>query len=157
MNVIGKKQTGFTIVELLIVIVVIAILAAITIVAYNGIQQRARDAVMRSDLTNAGKAIRLYQIAHDVYPPNYSNQSLGIRFSFSPVGTKVILCLSQADQDAGFAIVAKDVNGSSKWYAYESTTGLISNVNPATSDSAGLCATTTHPAYLWGAGWVVGG
>ena len=31
------KQRGFTIVELLIVIVVIGILAAITIVAYNGI------------------------------------------------------------------------------------------------------------------------
>ena len=32
------KQAGFTIVELLIVIVVIAILAAITIVAYNNVQ-----------------------------------------------------------------------------------------------------------------------
>jgi prepilin-type N-terminal cleavage/methylation domain-containing protein len=37
-----KKQTGFTIVELLIVIVVIAILAAITVVAFNGIQDRSR-------------------------------------------------------------------------------------------------------------------
>ena len=36
------RETGFTIVELLIVIVVIGILAAITIVAYNGIQERAR-------------------------------------------------------------------------------------------------------------------
>ena len=36
-----QKRTGFTIVELLIVIVVIGILAAITIVAYNGIQVRA--------------------------------------------------------------------------------------------------------------------
>ncbi|HEV7952209.1 MAG TPA: LamG-like jellyroll fold domain-containing protein [Candidatus Saccharimonadales bacterium] len=38
----NRKQPGFTIVELLIVIVVIGILAAITIVAYNGIQERAR-------------------------------------------------------------------------------------------------------------------
>ena len=37
-----KTKSGFTIVELLIVIVVIGILAAITIVAYNGIQSRAR-------------------------------------------------------------------------------------------------------------------
>jgi prepilin-type N-terminal cleavage/methylation domain-containing protein len=38
-----KQQKGFTIVELLIVVVVIAILAAITIVSYNGIQNRAKN------------------------------------------------------------------------------------------------------------------
>ena len=38
-----KKTSGFTIVELLIVIVVIGILAAITIVAYNGVQKRANN------------------------------------------------------------------------------------------------------------------
>lgn len=39
-----SKNAGFTIVELLIVIVVIGILAAITIVAFNGVQNRAKDA-----------------------------------------------------------------------------------------------------------------
>lgn len=44
----NKKQSGFTIVELLIVVVVIAILAAISIVAYNGITERARTSAAKS-------------------------------------------------------------------------------------------------------------
>lgn len=39
---VRNNKTGFTIVELLIVIVIVGILAAITVVAYNGIQERAR-------------------------------------------------------------------------------------------------------------------
>ena len=52
---INRNHTGFTIVELLIVIVVIAILAAITIVAFNGIQDRARFGSYRSDITAINK------------------------------------------------------------------------------------------------------
>ena len=57
-----KGKSGFTIVELLIVIVVIAILAAISIVAYNGIQQRARDNIRKSDLAAISKALKLYNV-----------------------------------------------------------------------------------------------
>lgn len=64
------KQTGFTIVELLIVIVVIAILAAITIVAYNGIQNRTNDSAVQFDLNSIAKKLELYKVDNGTYPPN---------------------------------------------------------------------------------------
>lgn len=57
------KRAGFTIVELLIVIVVIAILAAISIVAYNGVQQSAKVAKANSDLAALNKAIQTARVA----------------------------------------------------------------------------------------------
>lgn len=54
------KTSGFTIVELLIVIVIVGILAAISIVAYDGVQKSARDSVRKQDLANLAKAIGLY-------------------------------------------------------------------------------------------------
>ena len=63
-----QKQTGFTIVELLIVIVVIGVLAAITIVAYNGIQTRALNARVQSDIKKVHKIVEAYGAIHGTYP-----------------------------------------------------------------------------------------
>ena len=63
-----RSQRGFTIVELLIVIVVIAILAAIVIVAYQGIQDRAKFAQKRSDIENLQKLVEMYNAQNGSYP-----------------------------------------------------------------------------------------
>ena len=66
---IRRNYSGFTIVELLIVIVIIGILAAITIVAYNGIQDRARVSSVSSALSQSAKKLKLYQVDNpDTYP-----------------------------------------------------------------------------------------
>lgn len=57
---IKMKDRGFTIVELLIVIVVIAILAAITIVAYNGITNRANATRAKGNAANVLKVVEAY-------------------------------------------------------------------------------------------------
>lgn len=64
----SAKKHGFTIVELLIVIVVIAILAAIAIVSYVGIQERARDSQRLQDVQAITKALELYYADHGRYP-----------------------------------------------------------------------------------------
>lgn len=62
------NKSGFTIVELLIVIVVIGILAAITMVSYNGIQNRAHDVAAQSDLKQAHTMVELHVLDTGVYP-----------------------------------------------------------------------------------------
>ncbi|MGH7218630.1 MAG: prepilin-type N-terminal cleavage/methylation domain-containing protein [Candidatus Microsaccharimonas sp.] len=59
---------GFTIVELLIVVVVIAILAAITIVSYNGITTQAYKTTVDSEVSAMAKQLELYAVKADSYP-----------------------------------------------------------------------------------------
>ena len=76
-----SKQIGFTIVELLIVIVVIGILAAITIVAYNGIQQRARDAQRAQDVKTIAKALEMYYLDNDTFPNSSCTLGAGCKIN----------------------------------------------------------------------------
>lgn len=55
-----RKQAGFTLVELLVVIVIISILATISIITYSGIQERARDSARKSDIAALSKTLNLY-------------------------------------------------------------------------------------------------
>lgn len=72
MKVWEQKQTGFTIVELLIVIVVIAILAAITIVGYQGIQQRAVSSGTASTIDSWDRILKAAGVEGATMPPNGS-------------------------------------------------------------------------------------
>lgn len=76
-----QKRQGFTIVELLIVIVVIGILAAITIVAYNGVQQRARDTKRKQDIEVIAKSLELYYIDNGKYPTSSGSTSINVSWS----------------------------------------------------------------------------
>ncbi len=71
------KSRGFTIVELLIVIVVIAILAAITIVAYNGIQNRAKTSAGQSLANTVLKKAEAYNTIESAYPANVAGFGTG--------------------------------------------------------------------------------
>lgn len=78
-----QKQTGFTIVEVLIVIIVIAILATISLMAYSGVQAGARDSQRRHDIGQLAKALELYYADNGRYPTSSGAGSTTINASWS--------------------------------------------------------------------------
>lgn len=90
-------QRGFTIVELMIVIVVIAILAAITVIAFMGVQDRAEETQLQSDLRQAGTQLEVDRPASGgTYPDDDSDLSAsdGTRFEYTTEDNNTWYCLS---------------------------------------------------------------
>lgn len=65
---IKRNNRGFTIVELLIVIVIIGILAGLVIVTYRGIQQKARDTERKTDINAIHGQVEAYSAENGKYP-----------------------------------------------------------------------------------------
>ncbi len=118
----SQYNAGFTIVELLIVIVVIGILAAISIVAYNGVTNNANVASAQSDLENVSKSFETYKIQNnDMYPATASalKASAGNTLTYVPNPTNTGYCASITNQ---------------------ATTLFITNTN--TTQQSGTCTIT---------------
>ncbi len=71
----NKNAKGFTIVELLIVIVVIGILAGLVLNTFNGIQQRARNTTRIDTVKKYITALQLYAADNSSYPTNDASQT----------------------------------------------------------------------------------
>lgn len=98
-----NRQKGFTIVELLIVVVVIAILATITIIAYNGIQDRAKQSGVRSLLAQTVKKIMLYAADNsDQYPANLAALGLTDTTGLQYTGGGNTFCVTATYQNLSY-------------------------------------------------------
>lgn len=117
----NKLQSGFTIVELLIVIVVIGILAAITIIAYNGIQERARSTTVTSALSQAAKKLAFYQVDNpNAYPAALSD--IGIQ---NTANLTYQYTVNNTDQPPTYCLTA--INGATTYYITGTTQWQIGN------------------------------
>ena len=151
-----KSIRGFTIVELLIVIVVIAILASISIVAYNGIQSRANDAALASDLRQIKSKLELYYADNATYPgynQMVNDASLKMQISKGSYATSpgttsnIIQCYPSSSNSATFKIIAKSKSG--KAFAISSDTGSAVEYTAAwNNDATALCSANGFNANL---------
>ena len=147
-----SRLPGFTLVELLIVIVIIAILAAITIVAYNGIQGRARAASATSDLTNIAKQIESYNVINGAYPTTVDQaKSIGAKTSIDYGNSRVILC---ATANTGFAVFIRDDQAGAAVYEVASGMSPQQLTSPPAWSSASICGSTPYGTIAWGNFWL---
>ncbi|QQG51100.1 MAG: prepilin-type N-terminal cleavage/methylation domain-containing protein [Candidatus Saccharibacteria bacterium] len=147
-----KKDRGFTIVELLIVIVVIAILAAITIVAYSGITARANTTKAQTNAVAVQKVAEAYNADTGRYPGLTGDFTTGSTSTKLPSGVTVVPQSTALTSTSGTTTVTWAYVGTSATTAtggrityWDFTTGAVSTtiiyVGNATSGS-----TFTNPA-----------
>jgi len=142
----SRIQAGFTIVELLIVIVVIGILAAITIIAFNGVQGRANDASVQADLKNIATALQSFAATEGAYPTSTQvyNSTMSVQVNKSAYslattnGRNLGFCVVTSPGDQRF--VLSGVSKSGNRYSYSSQSGLKQYTNSPPGNSNELCA-----------------
>ncbi len=157
-----QTHTGFTIVELLIVIVVIAILAAISVAAYTGIQNRANDTAIQSDLNNFAKKIQIAAATTGEFPAGGGAQpSSGVDtgdsttfpgFTFSPSKSSYrtqesnLFYCTGTETSSGqkiFQLRARSKSGNT--FVYTSSSGLQNAGNVAVGWFSEVCDGIGYP------------
>lgn len=156
-----STQSGFTIVELLIVIVIIGILAAITIVAYNGVQQRAYESSLQSDLRQGAKQLVIDYNINNVYPASLAaaNNGNGIKssngttyqYNFNNNSNPATFCLAAISSRTD--VPSYSISTSNNLYK-GACTGLLASyfTNNALSGSPYVQQMDSDVNYSWGSG-----
>jgi prepilin-type N-terminal cleavage/methylation domain-containing protein len=136
-------KRGFTIVELLIVIVIIGVLATITVVAYNGVQQNARDKSVLSDLDILDGVETEYGLKNSVGGKAwYSGNGIDSELNFTPSpGNIVDVVISNSDYCIRGYNANSSYNSIYNAATKESSTGVCSVRGP--SIAAGGSASPT--------------
>lgn len=118
LKTIKKMQSGFTIIELMIVIAVIGILSFITISNYVGVQGKGRDATRLSDINNIKDKLEEYYNENNGYPntftattfPGLDGESLK-----DPKGQSITINGVVADETAALAISSPTLTSTSQY------------------------------------------
>jgi len=155
----SKLIPGFTIVELLVVIVVIGVLAAVTIVAYSGVSNKASIAGVQSDLTNSSKQIKIFQVTNGNNPATVSTDCV----AQPDTTTNKCLKLSNGNQidyyivnnssnPQTFTLVIKDKNGNNKYQITQDSAPTIASSSPIFTTGGTINPTSGTRTHTFGPG-----
>lgn len=129
----GQKYKGFTIVELLIVIVAIAILAAISVAAYSGVQSRAKQSANQTAISQYVKVLQLIKADTGSLPSGKDANSS---------------CLGPSPQSENCNIAGQAATASSTYTANTKT--LLAQYGMTSQSAAGIAYSSGYLVYTSG-------
>lgn len=139
------RKNGFTIIELLIVIVVIGILASVIIVSYSGLTQKANVASLQADVSNAKKAIQVYFAQYNSYPTTITSCSnpSATEICVKPTGSNIFSYIYNNSTNPSFSVTAS--YGGISYLASDTvaatlipsfiSNGMVLNLDPSSNSS----------------------
>ena len=99
MKVLSERagEKGFTLIEVLVVIAIIGVLAAIAIPTYAGYRNRSFDAAVKSDLRNAATAQEAYFLDNETYSPIITNLEASPYSFYRSLDVSIIVTSADAE------------------------------------------------------------
>ena len=116
----GNRKSGFTLVEVLIIIAIIGLLAVIGIPQFIAYRSRSIDAQLKSDLRNAAVAVESYFTKKSVYPASIEEvQAFGFQ------GTSGVTMTFALVTPSTYTITAAKSGGTQSSFTFTSASGSI--------------------------------
>lgn len=150
-----RKNAGFTIVELLIVIVVIGILAAIVIVAYNGIQNSANNTVVQQDLKQLKTKFETFKIdpngGNGSYPTGSGMlTSAGLSISQGAYLDALNMRYCWLADGSGYILAARSKGGGMYYISHLNSVTELTSYPTGGTGTGTLCDIISAPSGTWG-------
>lgn len=140
-----NRQFGFTIIELLIVIVIIAILAVITITAFNGVQTRARLSAVAADFSNNNKTIKMISAMGGSSIPTTVDV---LQSSTKPTASGGIYNLSSYCSSSQKYVLAVEMTTGDKYYSLNGAPSVQDNAINVTDACTSLGISSAFRIFL---------
>lgn len=141
-----KDRKGFTLIELIVVVGLIALFASIVLVNLGGSRQKSRDVARAQDLNQIAKALQLYATSNGVFPDTLADLAagnfydgtgvdpLGVAYEYVPLGSSGC---------SGYHLGAVMEEAGSKYLASDSDAAASGSICTAAADFEGASTACT--------------
>lgn len=137
---------GFTIIELFVVVVIVAVLTAVAVTAHNSIQTRAKNSAAQATLRALTKNLRAYYLQKGSYPTNAATVISDISSHAgrsTPTGSVSIGIPTATTGTSTIKVELCGTGSGVKLTPFDYTTNAVSATTAILGDVSGDCTTVT--------------